>query len=236
MTKAAEWAGRVKQWRASGLRSKEFCEGRGYSATNLLWWSSYFRREGFRAVSAASGSVALGRVVRRAEVTDRSAPSGAARGVVTDSRKTAKEHLGEDPQSGALFCFANKRGNRLKVLWFDRNGFCILYKRLHRARFELRVSLESLELAGNAVTHERVAHAEGGYLQSQGRGGGPLGAVLIEVEVGPLGGEGRTTELFGQDVESWPLRGTPNCEGGGWIRHGIGDLLDDGLLSAELDD
>lgn len=51
--------------------------------------------------------------------------------------QSAKEHLGEDPQSGALFCFVNKRGNRLKVLWFDRNGFCILYKRLHRAHFEL---------------------------------------------------------------------------------------------------
>ena len=49
----------------------------------------------------------------------------------------AREHLGEDPQSGALFAFVNKRRNRLKVLWFDRNGYCILYKRLHRARFEL---------------------------------------------------------------------------------------------------
>jgi transposase len=26
---------------------------------------------------------------------------------------------------------------RLKVLWFDRNGLCLLYKRLHRAVFEL---------------------------------------------------------------------------------------------------
>lgn len=49
----------------------------------------------------------------------------------------AQQHLGEDPQSGALFVFANKRNNRLKVLWFDRNGYCLLYKRLHRARFEL---------------------------------------------------------------------------------------------------
>lgn len=52
----------------------------------------------------------------------------------------AQEHLGEDPQSGALFAFVNKRRNRLKVLWFDRNGFCILYKRLHRARFEMPAS------------------------------------------------------------------------------------------------
>jgi transposase len=49
----------------------------------------------------------------------------------------ASEHLGEDVGSGALFVFANKRRNRLKVLWFDGNGHCILYKRLHRRRFEL---------------------------------------------------------------------------------------------------
>ena len=47
----------------------------------------------------------------------------------------AREHLGEDPESGALFVFVNKRRNRLKALWFDRNGYCLLYKRLHRARF-----------------------------------------------------------------------------------------------------
>lgn len=49
----------------------------------------------------------------------------------------AREYVGEDPQCGALFVFANKRGHLLKVLWFDRNGYCILYKRLHGARFQL---------------------------------------------------------------------------------------------------
>ena len=48
-----------------------------------------------------------------------------------------KERLDLDPQSGALFVFASKRGNRVKVLWFDHNGYCILYKRLHAALFEL---------------------------------------------------------------------------------------------------
>jgi transposase len=47
-----------------------------------------------------------------------------------------QELLAEDPKSGALFVFVNKRSTRIKVLWFDRNGFCILYKRLHGARFE----------------------------------------------------------------------------------------------------
>lgn len=49
----------------------------------------------------------------------------------------AREKLGHDPQAGGLFVFANKRSNRLKVLWFERNGVCILYKRLHRALFRL---------------------------------------------------------------------------------------------------
>lgn len=54
-----------------------------------------------------------------------------------------RERLGEDPQSGALFVFINKRANRLKALWFDRNGYCILYKRVHRAVFVPPASTES---------------------------------------------------------------------------------------------
>jgi transposase len=48
-----------------------------------------------------------------------------------------RERLELDPESGALFVFASKRGNRIKVLWFDHNGYCLLYKRLHGALFEL---------------------------------------------------------------------------------------------------
>ena len=43
-----------------------------------------------------------------------------------------REELGGDPRGG-LFVFLNRRGDRLKVLWWDRNGFAVLYKRLHRA-------------------------------------------------------------------------------------------------------
>lgn len=51
-----------------------------------------------------------------------------------------RERLTLDPESGALFVFASRRGNRLKVLWFDHNGYCLLYKRLHQALFELPVA------------------------------------------------------------------------------------------------
>ena len=48
-----------------------------------------------------------------------------------------KELLGEDPQSGALYVFVSKRATRAKVLWWDRNGYCLLAKRLHRALFRM---------------------------------------------------------------------------------------------------
>ena len=44
-----------------------------------------------------------------------------------------KEALGADPFSGAIYVFRSKRNDRLKLLWWDHNGFAVLYKRLHRA-------------------------------------------------------------------------------------------------------
>lgn len=49
--------------------------------------------------------------------------------------REVREHVGEDPQGGALFVFVSKSGTRVKVLWWERNGYCLLYKRLHRALF-----------------------------------------------------------------------------------------------------
>jgi transposase len=42
-----------------------------------------------------------------------------------------------DLYSGHLFVFAGKRGDRLKILFFDRGGFVVYYKRLERGRFRL---------------------------------------------------------------------------------------------------
>ncbi len=52
--------------------------------------------------------------------------------------QVARDRVGQDPVTGgALFVFAGKSATRLKVLWFDRNGLCLPYKRLHRAVLEL---------------------------------------------------------------------------------------------------
>jgi transposase len=46
-----------------------------------------------------------------------------------------RHELKEDPLSGALFVFVNRRGTQMKCLYFDRSGFCIWSKRLESGRF-----------------------------------------------------------------------------------------------------
>jgi transposase len=82
--------------------------------------------------------------------------------------------LAQDPFSGHLFVFLNKRADRCKILFWDRSGFCLWYKRLEQGVFclsgysteshrlevsvtELSLILEGIDLTG-ARRRKRYAH------------------------------------------------------------------------------
>jgi transposase len=46
-----------------------------------------------------------------------------------------RDAMAEDPLSGNLFVFVNRRGNYLKLIYWDRTGFALFAKRLDRGRF-----------------------------------------------------------------------------------------------------
>lgn len=53
--------------------------------------------------------------------------------------------LGEDPLTGTLYAFVNRRGNYLKSVYWDRTGYCLFAKRLEQGRFRV---------PGGSGTHE----------------------------------------------------------------------------------
>ena len=60
----------------------------------------------------------------------------------TDMRKgfdglsaLVQQKLAQDPYCGHLFVFRGRRGDLLKVLWYDGQGLCLFAKRLERGRF-----------------------------------------------------------------------------------------------------
>jgi transposase len=81
--------------------------------------------------------------------------------------EVVRSFLGRDPLSGSLFVFRGKRGRLLKILWWDRDGLAIYYKRLERGDFRwprsnetaVEVSAEQLLrlLSGLDVHAARVA-------------------------------------------------------------------------------
>ncbi len=67
-----------------------------------------------------------------------------------------REIVREDPLSGHLFVYFNRRRDRVKILFWDRSGLCLYYKRLEKGTFRLsafeaadtvRAEVESAELA-----------------------------------------------------------------------------------------
>jgi transposase len=64
-----------------------------------------------------------------------------------------REFLGADPLSGHLFVFRNKRGDRLKLLYWDSDGLAIWYKRLEQGTFRFPTATnDGLEIRAADLT------------------------------------------------------------------------------------
>ena len=73
----------------------------------------------------------------------------------TDMRKSfdtlsglVQTHLGQDPLSGDLFVFRSRRGDRIKLLYWDSDGLAIWYKRLEEGSYLLPAADGRREAAG----------------------------------------------------------------------------------------
>jgi len=57
----------------------------------------------------------------------------------------AQEIFDQDPTSGHLFLFLNRRRDRIKILFWDHDGFCICYKRLEVGTFQMLTTTKDRE-------------------------------------------------------------------------------------------
>jgi len=103
----------------------------------------------------------------------------------TDMRKSynglsalVKQQLTEDPLSGQLFVFINRKRTQMKILYFDRSGYCIWGKRLEQGQFhapagealkralnwtDLKLIIEGIDTR-SIRRHKRYSHPiQGGF-------------------------------------------------------------------------
>lgn len=81
-----------------------------------------------------------------------------------------RDFLGGDPLSGHLFVFRNRAADRLKVLWWDRDGLAIFYKRLEEGTFtfpaatgdvsQVEMTAADLQLVLQGIDPTRVKRAK----------------------------------------------------------------------------
>ncbi len=83
----------------------------------------------------------------------------------TDMRKSfdglaalAVDVVRQEPLSGHLFVFRNRREDRIKVLYWDRTGFCLFYKRLEQGTFRFPGRVTTT--AADAVSAGEIDAAE----------------------------------------------------------------------------
>jgi len=80
-----------------------------------------------------------------------------------------KDFLGQDPLSGHLFLFVGRARDRLKILYWDTDGFALWYKRLEEGTFRLPIARPG-EVGVEIKASELAMLLEGIDLRSLKRG------------------------------------------------------------------
>ena len=78
-----------------------------------------------------------------------------------------QEVFDQDPQSGHLFLFFNRSRDRMKILFWDHDGFCIWYKRLERGTFQMLTTANDEE--GVELSYAQLVKLMGGLDLRTGR-------------------------------------------------------------------
>ena len=79
----------------------------------------------------------------------------------------AQEIFDQAPTSGHLFLFLNRARDRIKILFWDRDGFCIFYKRLERGTFQWLTTANNKE--GIELDYSQLVRLLGGLDLRTGR-------------------------------------------------------------------
>ena len=103
----------------------------------------------------------------------------------------AQEVFDQDPTSGHLFLFLNRNRDRIKILFWDRDGFCIWYKRLTYARNQWaalrrytedgRLTIDN-NISERTLRHQAIGRKNWLFLGSEAAG--PRAAVLYTILAG----------------------------------------------------
>ena len=72
-----------------------------------------------------------------------------------------REHLGADPRHGTLVVFHNRRRTLLKLLWHDKSGYCLFYKRLARGTYRIPLAIPAGATSVMASRRELMLLLEG---------------------------------------------------------------------------
>ena len=80
-----------------------------------------------------------------------------------------KRELGEEPTSGAVYVFVNRGKTLMKVLYFERSGYCVWSKRLEQGQFQVHwadVRKMSIDLTALKLIIEGNRHRFGASVQT----------------------------------------------------------------------